>query len=138
MKSGASVHARDRNHDTPLLCAINAGHRDVIRSLVACGAHLQMGALELTEELCYLSRLGFKKKLSCYKLAGANLNSIGFAKQTALHAAVETGQVQVVRYLLEQNVDTGRKDIYDRTALDIAQVLQRGQIVDLLENNGQN
>ena len=40
MKSGASVHARDRNHDTPLLCAIKACHRDVIRSLVACGAHL--------------------------------------------------------------------------------------------------
>ena len=37
MKSGASVHARDRNHDTPLLCAIKACHRDVIRSLVACG-----------------------------------------------------------------------------------------------------
>ena len=134
MKSGASVHARDRNQDTSLLSAIKGCHRDVIRSLVACGAHLQMGALELAEELCYLSRLGLKKKLSCYKLAGANLNSMGFSKQTALHAAVETGQVGVVRYLLEQNVDTGIKDIYDRTALDIAQVLKRGEIVTLLEN----
>ena len=98
-------------------------------------AHLQMGALELAEELCYLSRLGLKKKLSCYKLAGANLNSMGFSKQTALHAAVETGQIGVVRYLLEQNVDTAIKNIYDRTALDIAQVLHREEIVTLLENS---
>ena len=135
MKSGASVHARDRNHDTPLLCAIKACHRDVIRSLVACGAHLQICGLELAEELCYLSRLGLKKKLSCFKLAGANLNSMGFSKQTALHAAVETGQVRVVRYLLEQNVDTAIKDIYERTALDIAQVLHREEIITLLENS---
>ena len=35
-------------------------------------AHLQMGALELAEELCYLSRLGLKKKLSCLKLNGTD------------------------------------------------------------------
>ena len=50
--------------------------------------------MELAEELCYLARLGFKKKLSCFKLAGANLNSASLTKQTALHAAVETGQVK--------------------------------------------
>ena len=68
-------------------------------------------------------------------MAGANLNSMGFSKQTALHAAVETGQVRVVRYLLEQNVDTAIKDIYERTALDIAQVLHREEIITLLENS---
>ena len=41
---------RDRNNDTPLLCAIKAGHRDVVRSLVSCGAHLQKGSLELGKD----------------------------------------------------------------------------------------
>ena len=54
----------------------------------------QAASMELAEELCYLARLGFKKKLSCFKLAGANLNSASLTKQTALHAAVETGQIK--------------------------------------------
>ena len=55
-----------------------AGHRDVVRSLVACGAHLQFGSLELGEELCSLARMGQKKMISCYKLAGADLNTGDF------------------------------------------------------------
>ena len=56
-----------------------AGHRDVVRSLVACGAHLQFGSLELGEELCSLARMGQKKMISCYKLAGADLNTGDFS-----------------------------------------------------------
>ena len=50
MRQGAGIHMRDRNNDTPLLCAIKAGHRDVVRSLVSCGAHLQKGSLELGKD----------------------------------------------------------------------------------------
>jgi len=32
----------------------------------------------------------------CFHLAGANLNSSNLSKQTALHAAIETGQKEVV------------------------------------------
>lgn len=132
MKAGASIHMRDRNNDTPLLCAIKSCHRDVVRSLVACGAHLQAGSLELGEELCYLARLGQKKKLSCYKLAGANLNSVNLSRQSALHAAVETGQVKVVQFLLEHGCDAVKKDVYGRTPLDIAKALGRVEIENLL------
>lgn len=52
MRQGAGIHMRDRNNDTPLLCAIKAGHRDVVRSLVSCGAHLQKGSLELGKDQC--------------------------------------------------------------------------------------
>ena len=114
---------------------IKACHRDVIRSLVACGAHLQLGSLELGEELCYLARLGFKKKISCFKLAGANLNSINFSKQTALHASVETGQLKVVQYLLENNIEINKRDVYGKTALDIAKELERIEIANLIERH---
>ena len=33
---------RDRNNDTPLMCAIEFGHTDVILALVECGAHIQV------------------------------------------------------------------------------------------------
>jgi len=133
MKAGASIHCRDRNNDTPLLCAIKACHRDVVRSLVACGAHLQFGSLELGEELCSLARVGQKKKLSSYKLAGANLNTVNLSKQTPLHAATETGQFKVVQFLLEQKVDVSREDIFGRTPLDIARKLNRKEIEMSLE-----
>ena len=132
MKSGAGVHLKDRNNDTPLLCAIKGCHRDVVRSLIACGAHLPMGSLELGEELCYLARVGQKKKLSCFKLAGADMNSVNLSRQTALHAAVETGQLKVVQFLLEAKVDAGRKDIYGHTPTDVAQLLNRKDVADML------
>ena len=71
---------------------------------MACGAHLQFGSLELGEELCSLARMGQKKMISCYKLAGADLNTVNMSRQTALHSAVETGQFKVVQFLIEHNI----------------------------------
>ena len=79
------------------------------------------------------ARQGEDKKLECYRLAGANLSmSANMARQTALHAAVETAQEIAVAYLLEKGVDTTRKDIYGRTPLDIAELLNRTEIIQML------
>ena len=101
--------------------------------MIQSGAHLQFGSFELGEKLCMFARQGEDKKLECYRLAGANLSSsTNMARQTPLHAAVETAQELAVTYLLEKGVDTGRKDIYGRTAMDIAHVLNRREIIELL------
>ena len=52
------------------MCAINGEQKETIRALRTCGAHLQMGPLELGEKLCSFARLGDRKKLKCFKLAG--------------------------------------------------------------------
>ena len=70
MRNGAGVHVKDRNNDSPLMCAINGEQKETIRALRTCGAHLQMGPLELGEKLCSFARLGDRKKLKCFKLAG--------------------------------------------------------------------
>ncbi len=132
LRHGAGVHVRDRSNETPLMCAINERQRDTIRTLRACGAHLQLGSLEIGEKLCSLARLGEKKKISCFKLAGADLNTLNMSGQTALHAASETGQVKVARYLLENNVDKEIRDAFGRTALDIAKALNRPKMTELL------
>ena len=101
--------------------------------LIESGAHLQYGTFELGEKLCMFARQGEDKKLECYRLAGANLStSTNMARQTPLHAAVETAQELAVTYLLGKGVDTSRKDVYGRTPLDIAQLLNRQDIVQLL------
>ena len=56
------------------------------------------------------------------------------AHQTPLHAAVETAQEIAVAYLLETGVETTRKDIYGRTPLEIARLLNRHEITQLLTN----
>ncbi len=133
MRQGAGVHVKDRNNNTPLMCAIDGEQNDTIRALRACGAHLQLGPLELAEKLCAYARLGNRKKLKCFKLAGANLNSANLSGQTPLHSAVETGQIKVVSYLyLEERVDPHKMDVYGHKPIDIARLLRRQEIVDLL------
>lgn len=104
--------------------------------MIQSGAHLQYGSFELGEKLCMFARQGEDKKLECYRLAGANLSSCtNMARQTPLHAAVETAQELSVTYLLEKGVDTTRKDVYGRTPLDIAQLLNREEIIQLLNDH---
>ena len=91
--------------------------------------------LDLGEEICSLARMGQKKMISCYKLAGADLNTVNMSRQTALHAAVETGQFKVVQFLIEHHIDTARKDIFGRTAKDLAVLLNRKEILSLLERS---
>ena len=101
--------------------------------LIESGAHLQYGTFELGEKLCMFARQGEERKLECYRLAGANLStSTNMARQTPLHAAVETAQELAVTYLLGKGVDITRKDVYGRTPLDIAQLLNRQDIVQIL------
>ena len=60
---------------------------------------------------------------------------MNLSRQTALHASVETGQFKVVQYLVEHNIDTTRKDIFGRTALDLAKLLNRQEILGLFERS---
>ena len=100
---------------------------------------MQYGAFELGEKLCAFARQGEEQKLECYRLAGVNLStSTNMACQSPLHAAAETSQELVASYLLEKGVDTSLKDVYGRTPFDIAELLNRQEIIQLLtEKNGE-
>ena len=67
MRCGAGVHVKDRNGHSPLRCAADAGHADVVKLLVDCGAHLQTIGAELGELLCDLARRGKRGQLKCFK-----------------------------------------------------------------------
>ena len=107
----------------------------VIQLLIKSGAHLHFGSFELGEKLCMLARQGETKKLECYRMAGANLGATtNMSRQTPMHAAVETAQESTVTFLLEKGVGITRKDVYGRTPLDIARLLNRHEIIQLLTN----
>ena len=134
LKSGASVHVRDRNSHTPLMCAIDAGFEDVVKRLVECGAHLQLSSPDLGELICNLARRGKKYQLHCYRLAGVNMETKNMSGSTALHGAVETGQVSIVEYLVQDvGVDVDVKNLLGHTPHDLAVMLKRPKILKLLE-----
>ena len=68
-----------------------------------------MGSIELGEKLCTFARMGSKTKLTCYQLAGANLNTCNLSGQTALHAAIETGQKKIAQFLMQEKIDPLKK-----------------------------
>ena len=65
---------------------------------------------------------------------GANLNSTNLSGQTALHSAAETGQINVVQFLIEENVDPFKTDVFKLKAIDIAKMLKRTEIQEMLSN----
>ena len=48
MKQGAGIHMRDRNNDTPLLCAIKSGHNELKSFLKE---HLNFHAPEISQNI---------------------------------------------------------------------------------------
>ena len=124
-----------RNVVIPSRSAINAEHEDVIQCLVDCGAHLQMSQQELGETLTQLARQGKLRRLKCFRLAGASLSAKNMSQNSALHAAVETGQVEVVEYLLREGVSVTETNWYGQTPMAIASVLRRTAILELMRED---
>ena len=60
--------------------------------------------------------------------------SKNMARQTLLHAAVETAQETTVEFLLGEKVRADVKDVYGRTPIDVARTLKYSDITKLLEN----
>ena len=64
--------------------------------------------------------------------------AVNLSGNTALHAAVETGQTEVVQFLLnrEEQNDAhkliGAKNVYGQTPLGMAKILGRSDIMDML------
>ena len=77
------------------MCAINGEQKETIQALRTCGAHLQMGPLELGEKLCSFARLGDRKKLKCFKIAGRiTLQfSMSLTRGTSILGEVRYGEI---------------------------------------------
>ena len=73
-----------------------------------------------------------------YCFPGADLDTKNLSQQTALHMAVETGQMEAVEMLVKAGCKVNAINVYGQTPIAIAQTLRKTKILDLLKNTRGN
>ncbi|XP_013774495.1 L-asparaginase-like [Limulus polyphemus] len=135
LQHGANIHMRDREHKCPMQTAIEFDHHPVIELLKNAGSQLCIHPFALADTLISAVKKNSVQRLKSLALAGANLNEHDGCRRTALHVAVEMDHEDCVKYLLEAGIQTECADIYEHTPLDIANILKRHKIKELLEQH---
>ncbi len=139
LDDGASVEARDETGRTALVAAAYENHLDVAKTLVKAGA--DVNAKDETEQSAYListAEVGDDPRLLRLTLDnGADVQSLDSYNGTGLIRAADRGYVEVVRELLETDIDVDHINSLGWTALLEAIILGGGdaehtEVVQLL------
>ncbi|XP_028400144.1 NF-kappa-B inhibitor epsilon-like isoform X2 [Dendronephthya gigantea] len=148
---GASVNMMDRNGQTALhLASKNADNECVkaIKNATECPAHssyvVQKPDFTLKnfkgQAAFHLAILSGSREIAKTLLdmkADINIQD-GTSGRTALHLAVESHNINMITFLLENNVNVNATTFSGNTALHLASGLGMDQIVQLLIRNGAN
>lgn len=110
LRNGANVHLKTRCGESSLLTAIQRDDHRAIELLLKCGAHLSnTDPKSITELMSLAARNGSLKRLESLKMAGADFSLCDEMKQTALHKAVICNKPEVVRFLLNSQMQAPTK-----------------------------
>jgi len=120
LAKGVAVNARDGDDATPLHCAAEKGHKDVVEYLIAKGADVNAR----TEGPGWTPP-GWPPS---YYAAGSGW--------TPLHLAAREGHKDVVEYLIAKGADVNAKDGMDLTPLQWAAGKGHKDVVEILKRHG--
>ncbi|XP_068110327.1 60 kDa lysophospholipase isoform X2 [Hyperolius riggenbachi] len=119
LNNGATVYAKDRYGDTPLMNAVKFRQLEVIKLLRQTGAHLSWEELEHSgTELCSLAANGDVDGLTAWELAGVDMEQAGYDGQTPYQVAEAVGNEEVVEFFNQKraqvflNGNSSDKDNY--------------------------
>ncbi|XP_029585997.1 60 kDa lysophospholipase isoform X4 [Salmo trutta] len=100
LSQGATVYAKDRYGDTPLRNAVRFRHKEVVKLLRKTGAHFSRDELEdAGSELCSLAASADIEGLKMWHLAGGDLDTPGYDRQTPMEVAKAVGNEVVIDFL---------------------------------------
>lgn len=121
IRAGANVHRKDRNGQTPLICAIaETKTPESIRMLLEAGADINVTEnIDGMTPLMYAVRYGRKTTLIKSLLqAGADVNAQDRSGMSALMYAVDAnGNLETIRLLLQAGAEIKAQDGSGMTAL---------------------
>ncbi len=143
LEEGASVENRDDSGRTALVAASYENHLEVARKLIEAGA--DVNAKDDTEQSAYListSEIGNDPRLLRLTLEnGADIGSLDSYNGTGLIRAAERGYAEIVKELLNTDIDVDHVNNLEWTALLEAIILgdggsQHTEVVRLLVDSG--
>ena len=130
---GAAVNLQDKKKRTPLILAASSGHTPVVEFLFIKGAEINARDSDGQTALMYACKRSFNETAAFLLKNGAEVNVQSKKKGiTALMLPAVSGNVDLVRMLLEHGADANLTDIFGRTARVLAQKKGNTAVVDLL------
>jgi len=126
LKKGASIDARDRKGETPLLIVTHNNYIDAAKVLINAGADVNAKDNIQDSPYLYAGARGRNEILAMILKHGADLKSINRYGGTALIPAAERGHVKTVQMLIKAGVDVNHVNNLRWTALLEAIILGNG------------
>lgn len=135
LATGTPIDSKDRAGQTALMYAAETGRLAVVKHLIEHGAdaNAQTGTRGRGTALIYAAGAN-RIAVMGYLLdhGGADINATSHKHETALFWATAFGRAEAVNLLLSKNANTAIKNTDGKTALDVAQDLNRSNIVRIL------
>uniref|UniRef100_A0A8C5R2A1 Uncharacterized protein n=1 Tax=Leptobrachium leishanense TaxID=445787 RepID=A0A8C5R2A1_9ANUR len=132
LKNGASVDATDEKKQTPLFHAVSGGHEATVKVLLEAGASID-STVKLN--LCELGKLeaaqAVIEKEARLDIRTPNLN-------TALHLAVQRGDVSITKLLIRKGMNVNITGTGDQTPIHMAAFHNKPEMIDVLIEAGAN
>ena len=127
-----SVSSEELNHG--LIIAVNEGHEQILRILLAHRADVNYKPNDGQSALMIATRKGFEKVVRLLIRRGANINGKDNYGETPLMVAAMEGQREVVKVLLEEGTNRNIKNRKGLTAWDLARLRGNIEIANLIKN----
>lgn len=141
LENRANPDCKDKYGQTPLFHAVHNGQEDATNVLLEYGANPQekdANGQNLLSRAAEYGHISIVHKFLLAKLDDTCLNSKDNSGQTALARAVQSGQDEVVKLLLEQGADPNTKDNQGLTPLFRALSICRRRLLNTTNSDELN
>mmetsp|Transcript_22101 Transcript_22101/g.32942 ORF Transcript_22101/g.32942 Transcript_22101/m.32942 type:complete len:857 (+) Transcript_22101:71-2641(+) len=123
---------RDHSGRTPILEAVEAGHKGIIKFLLQRGGEICLN--NPGEYFCNAAFSGNQTRIELLCVAKADLNASDYDRRTALHLAAAEGNEYICKVLVKNKADIEQKDRWGSTAIDSARVAGHNNVLRLFEH----
>jgi ankyrin repeat protein len=118
ISKGVDINAADSSNGyTALSTAIETGHADMARKLIAAGAEVDVTGKEGAGPMLLACSEGHLKTIELLAEYKADLNAGDITGRNCLHYAIEEDRTVIVDFLIEQGVDLNHRNSFETTPL---------------------
>lgn len=132
MMQQGGINIKDASGKTPLHCAAQTGHLEMVRFLTEQGANIDSRNYNGHTALHLAAWEGHLNVVECLVEIDADINIRDNDGRTALHFAVLRNKLETVKFLAQHGADGNINDKDGRTALHVAALNGQLDIVELV------